>query len=217
MIKLFLYKQWVYFQRNKFLKERRKEESIISPQASGYWKVFFEGKNRVPERCQFLNENIHIGFATTMGVNNLLSGNVTIGKYCQIGADVAFHASNHPISYMATYINYNLFKGELKKYKEEHKIIVGNDVWIGHGVIIVGNVTIGNGAILAAGSVITKDILPYTIVAGTPAKPVRKRFSDTIIQEIEALQWWDLSAEELEKIKPLFFKDFKDKESIYDK
>lgn len=206
MIKLFLYKKRIQYQRYQFLKQRRKEGSVISAQTSGYWKVFFEGKNGVPERCQFLSDNIRIGYATTLGVNNLLSGNVTIGKYCQIGADVAFHASNHPISHMTTYINSNLFNGELKKFKEEHKITVGNDVWVGHGVIVVGNVTIGNGAILAAGSVITKDVAPYTIVAGIPAKFIRKRFSDKIIQEIEDLKWWDLPNDELEKIKPLFLK-----------
>jgi virginiamycin A acetyltransferase len=216
MIKLFLYKKWMQYQRHQFLKQRKMEDTIISAQSSGYWNVFFEGKNRVPERCQFLSDTIRIGYATTLGVNNLLGGNVILGKYCQIGADVAFHASNHPISYMTTYINSNLFNGVLKEHKEEHKIIVGNDVWIGHGVIVVGNVTIGNGAILAAGSVVTKDVLPYTIVAGVPAKPIRKRFSDKIIQEIEALKWWDKSEAELEKIKPLFFKDFTNKSSIYD-
>ena len=88
--------------------------------------------------------------------------------------------------------------------------------WIGHGVIIVGNINIGNGAILAAGSVVTKDVAPYTIVAGVPAKPIGKRFSDSIIQEIETLQWWDLSESELENIKPLFFKNFINKNSIYE-
>jgi virginiamycin A acetyltransferase len=215
MIKLFLYKKWILRQRYKFLRQRKKEGSLISAQTSGYMKVFFEGRNGVPERCQFLGDEIRIGYATTLGVNNLLSGNVTIGKYCQIGADVAFHASNHPTSHMTTYINSNLFNGELKQFKIDHKISVGNDVWVGHGVIVVGNVTIGNGAILAAGSVITKDVDPYTIVAGIPAKPIRKRFSDTIIKEIESLQWWDKSEKELEMIKPLFFKDLTNENSIY--
>lgn len=216
MIKLFLYQKWNYFKRKNFLRQRRKEDTSISSKANGFWKVFFEGKNRVPERCQFLNEGIRIGYASTLGVNNYFGGKVIIGKYCQIGADVAFHASNHPISFMTSYINNNLFDGALKYNKEEHQIIIGNDVWVGHGVIVVGNVTIGNGAILAAGAVVTRDVLPYTIVAGVPAKTVRKRFSDTVIQEIEDLQWWNLSSQELEIIKPLFFKDFKDKNSVYD-
>jgi virginiamycin A acetyltransferase len=104
----------------------------------------------------------------------------------------------------------------LKKLRQEHKVVIGNDVWIGHNVIIVGNVTIGNGAVLAAGSVVTKDVSAYTIVGGVPAKEIRKRFSKKIIDEIEVLQWWNLSETELERIKPLFFKDFEHKESIYE-
>ncbi|MHC0447314.1 hypothetical protein ACWA1F_18030 [Flavobacterium sp. 3-218] len=65
---------------------------------------------------------------------------------------------------------------------------MGNDVWIGHNVIIVGNVTVGNGAILVAGSVIKKDVLPYSIVGGVPAKMIKKKFADNIIQEIEGLR-----------------------------
>ncbi|MGL3001280.1 CatB-related O-acetyltransferase [Flavobacterium sp. RSSB_23] len=191
------------------------EKVTVSGFSRGLQNVVFEGKNAVPDRCNF-SGNIEIGYATTLGYNNILSGNISIGKYCQLGADVALHATNHPISSMTTYINTNLFQGELQELKEENKIAIGNDVWIGHGVIIVGNINIGNGAILAAGSVVTKDVAPYTIVAGVPAKPIGKRFSDSIIQEIETLQWWDLSESELENIKPLFLKNFTNKETIYE-
>lgn len=216
-IKYFLYKQKMLYKRNSFRKNILKKKNVhIDSSVSGYMNVTFEGDNGIPERCQFLGNNITIGYRTTLGRNNLLGGNIIIGKYCQIGADVALHASDHPITYMTTYINKNLFDGELKKFKIDHQITIGNDVWIGHGVIIVGNVTIGNGAILAAGSVITKNVEPYTIVAGVPGKTVRKRFSDSVINEIEDLKWWDKSDEELEELKPFFFKDFTNKKSIYD-
>ena len=193
----------------------KNEKVILSGFSRGIQNVVFEGKNAVPDGCNFSGK-IKIGYATTLGYRNLFGGTISIGKYCQLGFDVALHATNHPISYMTTYINQNLFQGDLKQLKEENTITIGHDVWIGHGVIIVGNVTIGNGAILAAGSVITKDVAPHTIVAGVPAKEVRKRFSETIIQEIETLQWWDKSEQELEKIKPLFFKDFTNRHSIYE-
>ncbi|UQD56158.1 CatB-related O-acetyltransferase [Flavobacterium sp. K5-23] len=193
----------------------KRENVIVSGFSSGLQNVIFEGKNVVPEGCNFSGK-IKIGYATTLGSNNLLGGIISIGKYCQLGVDVAIHATNHPLSYMSTYINQNLFQGELKQLKQENKISIGHDVWIGHGVIIVGNVTIGNGAILAAGSVVTKDILPYAIVAGVPAKEIRKRFSDKVINEIETLKWWGKSEAELEEIKLLFFKDFTNKHSIYD-
>ena len=194
--------------------EQRKEV-ILSGFSRGIQNVTFEGKNAVPDGCNFSGK-IKIGYATTLGYRNLLGGTISIGKYCQLGVDVALHATNHPISYMTTYINKNLFDGELKSLKQENVIAIGHDVWLGHGVVIVGNVTVGNGAIIAAGSVITKDVEPYAIVAGVPAKEIRKRFSDTIIQEIETLQWWDKSEQELEKIKPLFFKDFSNRHSIYE-
>jgi virginiamycin A acetyltransferase len=193
----------------------KKENVILSGFSHGIQNVTFEGKNAVPDRCNFSGK-INIGYSTTLGYNNFFGGEITIGKYCQIGADVAIHTSNHPIHFLSTYINKNLFDGELSKLKETKKVLIGNDVWIGHNVIIVGNVTIGNGAILAAGSVITKDVAPYSIVGGVPAKAIKKRFSDSIIQEIENLQWWNLSTDELEKIKPLFFKDFTNKNSIYE-
>lgn len=192
----------------------KKENVILSGFSRGLQNVIFEGKNAVPDRCNFSGE-IKIGYATTLGTNNFLHGNIKIGKYCQFGADVAIHTTNHPVTYLSTYINSNLFSGELKKFKETKETIIGNDVWIGHNAIIVGGVTIGNGAIIAAGSVVTKNIDPYTIVGGVPAKVINKRFSDKIISEIEALKWWDKSKDELVKIKHLFFVDFKNKDSIY--
>jgi virginiamycin A acetyltransferase len=193
----------------------KNDKVILSGFSRGLQNVTFEGNNAVPDGCNFSGK-IHIGYATTLGYRNLLGGTISIGKYCQLGVDVALHATNHPISYMTTYINQNLFQGALKQNKQANKIEIGHDVWIGHGVIVVGNVTIGNGAILAAGSVVTKDVAPYAIVAGVPAKEIRKRFSDSIIQEIETLQWWNMSAVELDKLKPLFFKDFSNRHSIYE-
>lgn len=210
--RLFIKKILYYFLNATTVK---KNKVLISGFSRGLQNVDFEGKNAVPDRCNFSGK-IKIGYATTLGYNNFLAGNITIGKYCQIGADVAIHATNHPIYHLTSYINYNLFQGELNQFKEEKEIHIGHDVWIGHNVIIVGNVTVGNGAILAAGSVVTKDVLPYTIVGGVPAKEIGKRFAESIIQEIEELQWWNLSEPELEKIKPIFFKDFQNKNSIYE-
>ena len=138
------------------------DDVLLSGFSRGLQNVVFEGKNAVPDRCNFSGK-ISLGYATTLGYNNFLHGNIIIGKYCQLGADVAIHTTNHPTSYLTTYINQNLFNGELKSLKEVKKVIIGHDVWIGHNVIVVGNVTIGNGAVLAAGSVVTKDVAPYAI------------------------------------------------------
>lgn len=194
-----------------------KEETnnvVVHGNVKGIQHVSFEGANRVPNGCNFSGK-VKVGYATTLGINNYLFGNVSIGKYCQIGIDVAIHSTNHPVHYLSTYINENLFDKELASLKTNKEIIIGNDVWIGHGVIILSGVTIGNGAIIAAGSVITNDVESYSIVAGIPAKEIKKRFSDSIIKEIEDLKWWDKSKSELEKIKPLFFKNFENKNTIY--
>jgi len=216
-IKFFLYKRKMIYKRKVYRDRLFQLKNVtINPSAIGYQDVLFEGENVIPENCQFIGEDVFVGFRTTLGRNNLLSGDVTVGKYCQLGADVALHANDHPISYMSTYINQKLFGGELKKLKNNYKITIGNDVWIGHGVIVVGNVTIGSGAILAAGTVVTKDVPSYAIVAGIPGKVIKKRFSSLIISELEELKWWDLSDDDLIKKKPLFFKDFSTTQSIYE-
>jgi acetyltransferase-like isoleucine patch superfamily enzyme len=199
-----------------FLNAVEETENVkLSGFSRGIQNVTFEGKNAVPDRCNF-SGNIKIGLATTLGYNNILSGDIKIGKYCQFGADIAVIATNHPINYLTTYINSSLFDGELNNLKEHNKINIGSDVWVGHNVIILGNVKIGNGAILAAGSVITKDVDAFTIVAGVPAKEIKKRFNNSIVKEIEALKWWDKSQKEIEELKPLFFKNYKNKETIYE-
>ncbi|WP_159439063.1 MULTISPECIES: CatB-related O-acetyltransferase [unclassified Flavobacterium] len=210
-LRLFVRKSLYYFLNTAV----KTDKVLLSGFSRGLQNVNFGGKNAVPDKCNFSGK-ISIGYATTLGYNNFFAGNIKIGKYCQIGTDVAIHATNHPIHHLTTYINYNLFQGDLNQFKEEKEIQIGHDVWIGHNAIIVGNITVGNGAIIAAGSVVTKDVLPYSIVGGVPAKQIGKRFSELIIREIEELEWWNFSESELEKIKPLFFKDFQNKNSIYE-
>lgn len=182
--------------------------------SKGVKNVIFTGKNAVPEYCNFSGK-IKVGAKTTLGIHNFFHGNVTLGKYCQVGAYVAIHTANHPILNLSTYINRNLFDGELATLIQSGSIEIGHDVWIGHNAILVGSFKVGNGAIIAAGAVVTSNVPPYSIVGGVPAKVIRYRFSERIQQEVEALQWWDKSEEELIQIKPLFFKDLSNAESLY--
>jgi virginiamycin A acetyltransferase len=125
-----------------------------------------------------------------------------IGKFCQIATGVKFimNSGNHSMDGISTY-PFKVFGKAWKdaplnaKYKGD--IIVGNDVWIGNGSTIMSNVKIGHGAIIGTNSLVTKDVEPYTIVGGNPAKVIRKRFDDNAISLLINLNWWDWSVEKI--------------------
>lgn len=130
-------------------------------------------------------------------------GNViytTIGKFCSIAAMVRINPGNHPMhratqahfTYRASaYFDDADDEDNFFEWRRSTPVTIGHDVWIGHGAIILPGRTIGNGAVIAAGAVVTKDVAPYTIVAGVSAKPVRRRFPEKIADDLQALAWWD--------------------------
>lgn len=127
-------------------------------------------------------------------------GTVEIARYCSFGSDVHYFGSNHPIDHavMSAYFYNKNFSGLDVKDVERKKLCIGNDVWIGHGVTIVSSCErIGNGAVVAAGAVVTRDVPPYAIVAGVPAKIVKYRFDKEIVTALEASHWWELTPIEL--------------------
>lgn len=206
-----------------FRKRMAKHDIHINKNSKGYQLINFQDAVLggvgigIPRGCIF-SKDVYVGKGTTFGENNFINGPIKIGRYCQLGMNVSTFTINHPISYLTTYINHRLFEGELYKNKTKVKkgIIIGDGVWIGHNVIILPEVTIGNGAIIGAGSVVTKNIPPYAIAVGNPARVIRYRFCEQVQREIEALQWTEMSPEQLRKIKPLFFKDYKIKKSLYE-
>ena len=123
-----------------------------------------------------------------------------IGKFCSIacGAKFLFNSANHTMDSLSTY-PFPLFfeewelekKDVAKSWDNKGDIIIGNDVWIGYEAVILAGVTIGNGAIIGARAVVTKDVPPYTIVGGVPAKPIKKRFDNKTISELLDIQWWN--------------------------
>lgn len=123
-----------------------------------------------------------------------------IGKFCSIacGAKFIFTSANHSLKSLSTY-PFPIFFEEwgldvtdiTDAWDNKGDIIVGNDVWIGYEAVILSGVTIGDGAIIGSRAVVTKDIPPYTIVGGVPAKPIRKRFDDVTIARLLELKWWD--------------------------
>lgn len=131
---------------------------------------------------------------------------LVIGKFCSIacGAKFLFNAANHSLSSVPTYTfplffeEWDLDKADVAAaWDNKGDIVIGNDVWIGYESIILAGVTIGDGAIIGTRAVVTKDVPPYTIVGGVPAKPIRKRFADETIQYLQKLSWWDWPEEKI--------------------
>ena len=125
-----------------------------------------------------------------------------IGKFCSIacGAKFIFNCANHTLKSLSTYTfplffeEWDLPKSDVvSAWDNKGDIVIGNDVWIGYDAIIMAGVTIGDGAIIGTRAVVTKDVEPYSIVGGVPAKEIRKRFSTDIIARLQELQWrnWD--------------------------
>lgn len=131
-----------------------------------------------------------------------------IGKFCSIAcnAKFMFTSGNHNLGSLSTYPFPIFFdewgldpKNITDAWNNKGDIVVGNDVWIGYDAIIMPGVHIGDGAIIGAKSIITKDVEPYSIVGGVPAKQIRKRFDDTTIQILENIKWWDWPEEKIKE------------------
>lgn len=130
----------------------------------------------------------------------------TIGKFANIAASVRINATRHPMdraslhhfTYRAgDYWDDAEHEHDFFARRRDHRVHVGHDVWIGHGATLLPGITIGNGAVVGAGAVVSRDVPAYTIAAGVPARPLKRRFSEAIAGRLEALAWWDWDHEHL--------------------
>ena len=136
--------------------------------------------------------------------------NTDIGAFCSIARGCSIGGGAHPTDWVSTspvfYKGKNVLHVNFSRndFYDDKKTVIGNDVWIGTDCIIKGGVTIGDGAIIGMGSVVTHDVPPYEIWAGTPARFIRKRFDDETISRLLETKWWEMSDEELFKCGDLF-------------
>src|SRR5258707_13395235 len=139
----------------------------------------------------------------------------TIGKFCSIDAMTRISRGYHPMHRASqahfTYRASAYFSGESDdaeffEWRREHRVHIGHDVWIGHGAIVLPGRSVGTGAVVAAGAIVTKDVPAYTIVAGNPARPIKRRFPEAITSRLAELAWWDWDHETLRSALPDFRK-----------
>ena len=169
----------------------------------------------VGHNCMVINSNlsglVEIGDCTTIN-NSTIVGRlnyIRIGKYCSIAQGVFIIDINHNIKRRTTHFMYKYINviDKIDELKSNGGVEIGNDVWIGKNSIILSGITIGDGAVIAAGSIVTKDVEPYSVVAGVPAKLKKKRFNDNIIKKLIKEKWWNMSIQELNKKEKKFFNE----------
>jgi acetyltransferase-like isoleucine patch superfamily enzyme len=143
---------------------------------------------------------------------NTLINNTDVGPFCSIASGVVIGLAAHPTHMVSTSPVFYDPQQPLPKFLARERLFtdnlprtsIGADVWIGQGAMVRAGSSIGTGAVIAAGAVVTADVAPYTIVAGVPAKPLRRRFADDVCDRLLASRWWEKTTDELASLAPLF-------------
>jgi virginiamycin A acetyltransferase len=172
------------------------------------------GRVQLSEGCKIyranLDGNVQIGRYTSFWGPNIYVGSILntikIGSFCSIARNVSIQETYHRSDCLSTYhILKNIFNEDTyEELASKGDITIGNDVWLGANTIILSGVTIGHGSIVAAGAVVNKEVPPFAIVAGNPARVVKYRFTDEIIARLLEVKWWDWEIDKIKVSKHIF-------------
>lgn len=183
--------------KNKVLEFKNRNKNVkIAPNACVAMNSDFEGYNRIGQYSFFCG---HIGYASYIGDHCHI--NADVGRFTCIGPRVVVARGNHPTSdwvsvhpaFFSTEKQCGMTFTDKELFEEKkQRVRIGNDVWIGDSAILMDGITVGDGAVIAAGAVVTKDVEPYSVVGGVPAKIIRYRFEDRdIVKQLLQIKWWD--------------------------
>jgi len=194
---------------------------MINCKITGKLDILYEDHAHIPSDTDVFGY-IRIGAHSYIGIKNLI-GDVKIGRFCSIAPNVTMSLGVHPTEYISThpffYTNENGVGIERDISEKKHSpAIIGNDVWVGANVYIAKGVTIGSGSVVASNSSVVKDVEPYSIVGGSPAKLIRKRFTDEIVSDLMQLKWWNYDVDSFKGFAvndpSTFIKQFKDSNPV---
>jgi len=177
--------------------------------------LVLEDNVRVLERCVMEGRSVFIGRGTNILPGNRVGGPIRIGRYCAIAPECIFLSANHPTNWAGIQLRfYKEIVGVPLEGVTKGGIEVGSDVWLGTRVIVTPGVHVGDGAVIGAGSVVTRDVPPYSISAGTPARHIRDRFPPKTVEALLALKWWDWPIERIKRNRQFFTTDLNNVDDI---